>query len=239
MKSPGAAPKIPGPNRPRWSRAVGRFFAYVVWNTRTVGAELVPPDGAVIIASNHLALVDGPLVHGVAPRITHMLVKEELYRWPLSWLLLAAGQIPVDRRNGRPALAAALAVLRRGGAIGIFPEGNRGRGDASTARAGTAWLAVYSGAPVVPVAVLGTRRTGESVNGLPGLRRRLHVEFGEPVALDLKGLTGRDAVGRAHELLRVALQAHVLAVAERAGFALPADRPEPDSGELPGGPVRP
>ncbi|WP_307793628.1 lysophospholipid acyltransferase family protein [Actinotalea soli] len=197
-----------------------------MWSTTVVGAERVPRQGPVILAANHIGVVDGPLVHGCAPRGTHVLVKVEMFRGPVGAVLRAAGQIPVDRRNGRPALTAALAVLRRGGAVGIFPEGVRGRGDASSARAGVAWLAVASGAPVVPVAVLGTRRTGESVGHLPGLRRRLVVEFGEPVSLtDGEPLAGRQAVARAHERVGAALRTHVRAASERAGVPLPTDGP--------------
>uniref|UniRef100_UPI002027CC96 lysophospholipid acyltransferase family protein n=1 Tax=Actinotalea sp. C106 TaxID=2908644 RepID=UPI002027CC96 len=136
--SPGTSPLAgdPGPGGPRWSRWVGRFLARVVWSTTVVGADRVPRQGPVILAANHIGVIDGPLVHGCAPRGTHVLVKHEMFRGPVGAVLSAAGQIPVDRRNGRPALAAALAVLRRGGAVGIFPEGVRGRGDASSARAG-------------------------------------------------------------------------------------------------------
>lgn len=215
-------PRVPGAAGPGWSRWVGRFLARVVWNTRVIGSDRVPRGGAVLLAANHIGIVDGPLVHGCAPRGTHILVKQEMFTGPVGLVLRVAGQIPVDRGNGRPALSTALAVLRRGGAVGIFPEGVRGRGDVSTARAGVAWLAVASGAPVIPVAVLGTRRSGESVGHLPGLRRRLVVEFGEPVSLTSgEQLSGRAAVARAHERLSVALADHVLAVSARTGVPLP------------------
>lgn len=219
--------RVPGRAGPVWARWVNRFLARGLWNTRIIGAEHVPATGPFIIAANHLGFADGPVVHGATPRGMHMIVKQELYKGPLGWALHAAGQIKVDRRNGRPALAAALAVLERGGGVGVFPEGNRGRGDVSSARAGTAWLAVHSGAPVVPAAVLGTRRTGEKVGKIPGFRRRLLVEFGPPVPLpDLADRPKREAVGHAAELLRGALSEHVRAVAARTGFELPTDGPE-------------
>ncbi len=221
------APRIPRRIGPGWARLVGRFIARAFWNTRIVGADRVPRTGPVIIASNHLGLADGPLMIGCCPRGTHILVKVELFRSPIGFLFRASGQIPVDRRNGRPALATALALLGRQRVVGIFPEGNRGRGDASSARAGVAWLAVRSGAPVVPVAMLGTRRTGESVRRIPGFRRRLLVEFGEPLQLQgLAGLPQREAVGLAQEHLRVALAEHVVGAAARTGFDLPVDGPE-------------
>lgn len=223
--TPGRLP-VPSERGPRWSRQVGRFLAHVVWDTLVLDAHHVPLDGPVIISANHIGLVDGPLVHGVVPRGTHILVKEEMFRGPVGAVLRAAGQIPVDRDGGRPALAAGLGVLRRGGAVGIFPEGVRGRGDGAQARAGVAWLAVTSGAPVVPTAVLGTRRTGEPVGRIPGPRRRLVVAFAEPVRLERgPGVSGRQAVADAHEVLRTALAEHVRATVARTGVALPEDAP--------------
>ena len=131
---PGRVPTRIGPG---WARWVGRFVARVLWNTRIVGADRVPRTGPVIIASNHLGLADGPLMIGCCPRGTHILVKVELFRSPIGFIFRASGQISVDRRNGRPALATALAVLRKGRVVGIFPEGNRGRGDASRDRKST------------------------------------------------------------------------------------------------------
>lgn len=222
---------VPGPGGPRWSRWVGRFLARVVWDTRVAGRHHVPPTGPVILAANHIGVIDGPVVHGVTPRGTHVLVKDEMFTGPLGLVLRGAGQIPVDRSGGRAALAAAFGVLRRGGAVGIFPEGNRGRGDAAGARAGVAWLAVTSGAPVVPVAVLGTRRTGESVGHVPGPRRRLVIEFGAPVLLTKPpGVSGKVAVAQAAEELRTVLAAHVAEVSARTGVRLPDDVPASDGG---------
>jgi 1-acyl-sn-glycerol-3-phosphate acyltransferase len=219
--------RVPRRIGPGWGRWLGRFFARVVWNTRIVGSDRVPRTGPVIVAGNHVGWADGPLMIGCTPRGTHILVKTELFRSAIGWLFRLSGQIEVDRRNGRPALALALGVLRRGGVVGIFPEGSRGRGDASSSRAGIAWLAVRSGAPVVPIAMLGTRRTGEGVGRIPGLRRRLHVEYGEPVVLEgLERLPRRDAVRRASEELRIALAEPVRAVSERTGIPLPTDGAE-------------
>jgi len=147
---------------------------------------------------------------------------------PLGWLLRAAGQIPVNRDDGgRTALTAALGVLKRGGLVGVFPEGNRGRGDATSAHAGIAWLALNGHAPVVPVAVLGTRRTGESVNKVPMLRRRLAIEFGEPLVIErAPGMSGKAAIEAANEAIRIALAQLVDAASARSGIALPTDDPQ-------------
>jgi 1-acyl-sn-glycerol-3-phosphate acyltransferase len=222
---------------PPWSLAIGRFLTGRLWRTDVVGVDRIPAGRSVILAANHTGFVDGPVVVGVAGRPVHMLVKEEMFVGPVGAVLRAAGHIPVDRVGGRPALVAALAVLRRGDAVGIFPEGNRGRGDAVTAAAGVAWLAVNSGAPVVPVAVLGTRRTGESVGHVPGPGRRLAVEFGEPLHVERRpGMSGREAITHANEALRSALSALVVSASARTGIALPSDDPnrEKDAARRPG-----
>lgn len=211
---------------PEWSRAIGRTLAYRLWRTEVVGADLVPAAGPVILAANHTGFVDGPVVVGVAPRAVHMMVKEAMFAGPVGTVLRAAGHIPVDQDGGRPALVAALGVLRRGDVVGIFPEGNRGRGDAASAAAGVAWLAVNGAAPVVPVAVLGTRRTGESVGHVPGPGRRIAIEFGEPLHVERRaGVSGRDAIAHANEAVRLALSALVRSATQRTGIVLPTDDP--------------
>lgn len=209
---------------PAWARGIGRFLAHGVWDAQVVGAERVPADGPVLFAANHTSVVDGPLLEGITPRRVHILVKEEMFTGPIGAILRGSQQIPVDRAGGRAALTTALGVLQRGGTVGVFPEGNRGRGDASSARAGIAWLAVNGHAPVVPVAILGTRRTGESVGHIPGLRRRLHVELGEPLHLEpVAGQSRREAIVAATEQIRVALSALVTDASARTGVALPQD----------------
>jgi len=182
-----AAPGVWGP---RWSRWLGRILAQGLWATKVVGRSNIPKHGAVIVVTNHMGFIDGPVIHGVIPRGSHFLVSDHMYAGPFGPLLQRAGQIKVVNA-GRGALAQGLAVLRRGGVVGIFPEGTRGAGAADSVHGGAAWLAIQSGAPIVPTALIGTRRSGESVNVWPRPRRRILVEFGVPTVLmppeDLKG----------------------------------------------------
>ena len=170
---------------PVWSRRVGWFLAHAWWNTTVHGAENVPRTGPVVVASNHTGVIDGPLLHGVIPRGSHFIIKQEFWDTPLGFLMTLAGQIPVDRSNGRAALAVAQQLLHEGRVVGIFPEGNRGRGRVESTRAGVAWLAVHGRAPVVPVACLGTRPSGKKVGYVPPPRARLHVVFGKPLVIEL------------------------------------------------------
>lgn len=215
---PSARGAVPG----HW---VARFLAHVVWDTHVSGADRVPTTGPVLLAANHVTLLDGPLLVGASPRPLHVLVKSELFHGPLGSFLRGVGQIPIDRSMGRPALQSALGVLRRGGAVGIFPEGTRGRGTAEDLRAGVSWLAVQGQAPVVPVAILGARRTGESPHGLPGPRRDLFVEFGEPLDVTGAGMPRREAIEKASVTLRDAMGALVASAQHRTGVSLPADEP--------------
>jgi len=217
-----AAPTAPGR---WWGRLVGFVVAHLLWRTDVRGLEHVA-DGPVLLAVNHVSVLDGPLVYSANwSRGVQFLVKKEMFRGFFGWVLHQVGQIPVDRSGGdRTALTAAVAVLRDGGAAGIFPEGSRGRGDVAAVRTGIAWIALQSGAPVVPVAVLGTRRTGERPGGLPRLFRRLHVVHGEPFHLVRPdGVPGKQALATAAEQVRLRLVAHVESSVALTGELLPDD----------------
>lgn len=163
-------------------RRIGVGLMYGLWRPRVLGAWKVPATGPVIFAVNHSHVVDGPMVIGVAPRPSHFLVKKEAFVGLLGPFMTRVGQIKVDRHTtDRTAITHALGVLENGGVLGIFPEGTRGEGDFAALRAGLAYFAVRSGAPIVPVAVLGSsERRGRLIKGLPPLRSRVDVVFGDP-----------------------------------------------------------
>ncbi|MCL2466732.1 MAG: 1-acyl-sn-glycerol-3-phosphate acyltransferase [Micrococcales bacterium] len=215
-------PKIPGRVGPYWGRSIGRFMFTVVWNARRAGKDRVPRRGPIVLAANHQHWMDGPVLIGMSPRAPHLLVKTELFHGPFGLLLRSAGQIRTDRSNGRAALAQALGVLKRGGAIGIFPEGERGSGKVQSARAGAGWLAVHGNALVVPVAILGTRRPGEGKGQAHAPRRRVFIEFGHPIDVS-SDLTGREAVAQATETIRAAIAALVADASARTGLGTGAE----------------
>ena len=217
----------PGELRGRAGRFVARVGFALLYAARGTGRSNVPRHGPVVLAANHTGFLDGALVLAMAPRPSHFLVLAHAFEGFVGRLLRWSGQIPIDQGRGdRRALGQALEVLGRGGLVGIFPEGGRGRGDLAAAGKGVAWLALQSGAPVVPTACLGTRRTGELAASWPRLRSRLVVDFGVPVVLDLpEGLPGRARLELATEQIRTALVGHVRAAAERHGIPLPTDVP--------------
>ncbi|WP_285734919.1 lysophospholipid acyltransferase family protein [Nocardiopsis sp. ATB16-24] len=164
----------------------------LMWPQRVEGVHNVPRHGPTILAVNHLALID-PLFVGVAcPRPVRFIAKQELFdegtlpRRMFTRALRAIGQLSVDRRPGQSAQEAmdnSLKVLESGEVFGIFPEGTRSPdGRLYRGQTGLAWLALTTGAPVVPVALAGTDRILPPGRKVPSLNR-VGVRFGEPVDL--------------------------------------------------------
>ncbi|WP_052850054.1 lysophospholipid acyltransferase family protein [Streptomyces avicenniae] len=198
--------------------ATGRRLAIGIingaWRPRVLGAWRVPPGGPVILAVNHTHNVDGPVVLGTSPRPVHFLVKKEAFVGPFGPFLHGIGQVRVDRDGtDRTAVTGALDILKGGGVLGIFPEGTRTEGDFAALRAGLAYFALRSGAPVVPVAVLGSNeRRGRLLPGLPPLRSRIDVVFGDPFPAAPEGAGGRRtraALDQATVRLQERLTAHL------------------------------
>jgi len=193
-------------------RGIGIGLMYGLFRPRVLGAWRVPASGPVILAVNHAHNIDGPMLMGTAPRPVHFLIKKEAFVGPLDPFLRGIGQLKVDRTTvDRTAITQALGVLGNGGALGIFPEGTRGEGDFASLRAGLAYFAVRGGAPIVPVAVLGsTERRGRLISALPPLRSRVDVVFGDAFqAGDGSGRRTRKALDEATLLIQGRLTAHL------------------------------
>ncbi|WP_425578035.1 lysophospholipid acyltransferase family protein [Streptomyces glaucus] len=208
----GRKVSLPSERGAEVGRRIGVGLMYGLWKPRVLGAWRVPATGPAILAVNHSHNIDGPMVMGVAPRPVHFLIKKEAFVGPLDPFLTGIGQLRVDRHSAdRTAITRALGVLAAGGVLGIFPEGTRGEGDFAALRAGLAYFAVRSGAPVVPVAVLGSSdRRGRLIRGLPPLRHRVDVVFGDPFeAGDGSGRRTRGALDEATERIRKQLTAHL------------------------------
>lgn len=193
-------------------RRIGIGLMYGLWKPRVLGAWKVPASGPAILAVNHSHNIDGPMLMGTAPRPVHFLIKKEAFVGPLGPFLEGIGQVKVDRSGtDRTAVTGALGVLADGGVLGIFPEGTRGEGDFASLRAGLAYFAVRSGAPIVPVAVLGSSdRRGRVIKGLPPLRGRVDIVFGDAFeAGDGTGRRTRKALDDATVRIQDRLTAHL------------------------------
>lgn len=203
---------VPSQRGAEVGRRIGVGLMYGLFRPRVLGAWKVPASGPLIFAINHSHNLDGPMVMGVAPRPTHFLIKKEAFVGPLDPFLTGIGQLKVDRdTTDRTAITRALGVLDNGGVLGIFPEGTRGEGDFAALRAGLAYFAVRGGAPIVPVAVLGsTQRRGRLIKALPPLRSRVDVVFGDAFeAGDGSGRRTRKALDEATERIQKQLAAHL------------------------------
>lgn len=168
----------------RGLRPVARRVLRHRYDVRVHGAERVPATGPVILAANHVGVIDGPLLASFAPRPVHALTKIEMFEGRLGWFLRGTGQVPLDRFVIDPSgVRRAVRVLRDGGCLGIFPEGARGSGELELFHRGAAYFALVTGAPIVPVVLLGTREPGGHTDSLPARGARIDLLFGTPFAL--------------------------------------------------------
>ncbi|MDT0201564.1 lysophospholipid acyltransferase family protein [Nocardioides sp. AE5] len=162
-------------------RPLARWIISRRFTVRTRGTWHVPEAGPVILAANHVGVVDGPLLAIFSPRPVHALTKQEMFEGKLGGFLHHSGQIPLNRFAADPsAMKACIAVLRAGRVAGVFPEGTRGAGDLARFHGGAAYLALVTGAPVVPVTMLGTREPGGSSGSLPPRGSTVDMVYGAP-----------------------------------------------------------
>ncbi|MFC4949029.1 lysophospholipid acyltransferase family protein [Pseudonocardia sp. GCM10023141] len=182
----------------RW---LGTWIFVPFFRVRAHGREQMPRSGPVVLVANHSSFADGPVLFGLLGRRLVFLIKREMFTGLLGWTLLRIGQLSVRRgAPDRGPLMAAVAVLRDGGVVGVFPEGTRGSGDVEAAEHGAAWLARTTGAPVVPVVCRGTRRPADRRRRF---RPRVDVLVGEPIAVG--GAKGRAGLTAATETIRAAM----------------------------------
>jgi 1-acyl-sn-glycerol-3-phosphate acyltransferase len=172
------------------SRLVTMALFRVVWRPVIEGREHIPTSGPVIVASNHMSFIDSIVIPLAMPRRVAFLAKAEYFEGrslaslPRRMFFQTFGAVPVERdqqRNAQASLDLAADVLARGEAFGIYPEGTRSRdGRLYRGRTGVGWLAVKSGARVLPVGLIGTNRVQPVGARMPRVHR-VTVRFGEPV----------------------------------------------------------
>jgi 1-acyl-sn-glycerol-3-phosphate acyltransferase len=146
-------------------------LAYLRWryNLQIKGFDHMPEEGSVILISNHTSWLD-PLVLAVATkRPIAFMAKEELFRGPLiTWFLKQLHAFPVQRGEGdRRALRSAQQILKKGGVLGLFPEGTRNDGELLPFQKGAALIALRAGAPVFPVGIVWNGKKTCVIMGTP------------------------------------------------------------------------
>jgi 1-acyl-sn-glycerol-3-phosphate acyltransferase len=165
-----------------WVTLIMLFAARI----KTEGLGLFPARGPAILVSNHFNLADPPVLTYVMPRRVVWMAKQELFDIPVAgWLFRAFGLIPVRRFEGDlKALRKAQNALRRGHVLGMFPEGTRSAGRGlKEGEPGTAFIAIRTGAPIVPVAIWGTEGIKLPWAAFRFGGARISVRFGQPFQL--------------------------------------------------------
>ena len=190
MESAGSSDPAVRPPRPIVFRACNAFarLAFWLWRVRVTveGADNVPDRPGVILASNHLSILDPVLltlaIDDLTRRRVRYMAKAEALAWPgLGRLLRAYGGFGV--RRGRPdpeAYRTAQEIVRHGDWLGLAPEGTRSRtGALIEPKPGVALFAVRTGAPILPVGIWGTERLWPVGARLPRFGQAVTIRFGE------------------------------------------------------------
>ncbi len=182
-------------------RVILRPLLWLLFRPLVSGREGVPARGPVLFVANHLSVWDTLLIPVTVARPVQFLTKSEYFTGsgPIgriqAWFFRSIGAVPVVRAAGRAAqgsLEAGREILRRGGAFAVFPEGGRSRDSLlHEGKTGAAWLAIETGATVVPVGLVGT-------NSMRPFRHwgggdRVTIRYGEPMAADVLADAGAGA----------------------------------------------
>ena len=142
------------------------------------GEENIPLSGPLVLASNHISLLDPPVLGTAAPRKVKFMAKAELFVPVLGIIYKLLGAFPVRRGgNDKAAIKYGIDLLKSGGVLAIFPEGTRSKtGELGKAAPGALMMASKSLAPIVPACVVGTdvKRCGK-------LWPKVSVRFGKPI----------------------------------------------------------
>jgi glycerol-3-phosphate dehydrogenase (NAD(P)+) len=162
-------------------RAILVPFFLVYFRMQRVGREHLPRSGPLLLASNHRSFLDPFVIGTLVRRPVYYMAKRELFEKRLqAWLLNGLGAFPVDRGAGdSDAIDTARAILARGDCVVVFPEGTRVRsGPLGEPRRGVGRLALQTGAPVAPVAVMGSEDVRRGWRIRP---RKVRIRVGRPL----------------------------------------------------------
>jgi 1-acyl-sn-glycerol-3-phosphate acyltransferase len=187
-------------------RVVTVLWAITAFRARAIGSENVPA-GPLIIAPNHASFMDHFFSAAFIRRRIQFMAKSQLFApGPPQWIFSHGGVFPVRRGvQDEEAFITAYKILERGGTVGMYCEGGRSRTGqlAEAARPGIGRLALESGAPVVPVAILGSHQVRNW--------KRLHfprvtVSYGEPLRFDVVPAPSREQQQEAADLILVRIR---------------------------------
>ncbi|QHT60516.1 1-acyl-sn-glycerol-3-phosphate acyltransferase [Paenibacillus lycopersici] len=154
-------------------RRMLRILYAVLFRFEASGLENIPSSGPVVLCSNHISLLDPTTVGTKVDRKVHYMAKAELFDVPLFGpFIRSLGAFPVKRGGvSKEAIRTAIALLKEGKVMGIFPEGSRSAAGDSAGKKGAAMIALKSGAVVIPVAIIGKY----------GIFRKMRIKYGKPI----------------------------------------------------------
>ena len=157
-----------------------------LWDLDITGLDNIPSVGPALLAPNHLSFLDSPFTMSLMPRRTLAVGKAEyMDDWKTKYFFPATGMIPLDRSGGdasQVALDTASSALERGDLFLIYPEGTRTRdGYLHKGKTGVARLALRTGAPIIPIGLVGTDKIQPPDRTMPKFREKCGIHIGEPI----------------------------------------------------------
>lgn len=170
----------------RFYQWILRVAALGLWRLRAFGVGNVPREGGVILASNHQSFLDPVLVGCCLPREVHFMARRSLFKNPVFGALIAGCNAFAIERDAADVkgVKEAIARLRAGCALMVFPEGTRTRdGSIGSIRPGIGMLAERAAVPIVPVLIDGAYETWPKAQPLPGLGA-IRVYYDRPFRVD-------------------------------------------------------
>lgn len=197
----------------------------LIWRPRLEGGQHIPARGGVILASNHLSIADTYVMPAQVRRTVHFLAKADyyaggsLFNRVLGLFLRSIGVMPINRTGGsasRAALATGLDLLADGKVLGIYPEGTRSPdGRLYRGKTGAARMALESGCPIIPVAMIGAFEAHRGRHVLPRRHPRIRTVIGAP--LDARALADASGAQLEGARLRAVTDAMMAAIRDLSG----------------------
>ncbi len=170
----------------RFTRFIAKVFFYSYFRLNVIGREHIPRDGSCIVVGNHVSFLDPMLIGSIIARPIHYITYAFFYFHPsIHWFCKRVYCIPVKKEgNDISALKQSLRLLKQGECVGIFPEGTRSEtGQLGPGQPGGALLALRSGAPILPIGIIGAYEAFPKGAKFPW-PRRITVTIGEPFSLE-------------------------------------------------------
>lgn len=184
-------------------RALCWLLLKIFWRMEIIGIENLPKSGGLIIASNHVSYLDPAVLAASLNRKIYFIAKKEIFKNGfISFIFKNLNAISVDRKNADIlAFKKAINILKEEKVLGIFPEGERSSdGDLQELKSGAIRIALKTGVPILPVAIIGTHKIYPRGLIFPILfKHKIIVRYGTPHYLDKLKL--RDKIYQQEELI--------------------------------------